>query len=227
MEASHAVARVNSIRPELCYFVQQNPDVIDEGVFHNDVISVGHKNVFLYHEKSFLDTDRVIDEIDQRLDHTLIGIKVTSKEVSVEQAVQTYLFNSQIISLSDREMALVAPQHCKEEPSVKAFIDKMLKSPDNPINKVFYFDLLQSMKNGGGPACLRLRVQLTKEELLNVNKECLLTDQKYNQLVQWVEKNYRDTLTTKDLFDPQFIGEVKRALEDLTVILKLPGIYNF
>lgn len=221
LEASRAIARVNQIKPELCYFAQQNPDVIDAGVFHNDVISVGHKNVLLYHEMAFLKSDKVISDLNEKLSGDLIAIKATLNDVSVEAAVKSYLFNSQLISTSESEMALIAPEHCRQEESVKAFIDKMIADNSNPVNDVHYFDLLQSMKNGGGPACLRLRVQMTEDEILAVNQACLITDSKYNELTAWVNKNYRDELSIKDLATYRFAQEVEAAMLELNSILDL------
>ncbi len=226
LEASQAIARVNNLRPDLCYFVQQNPEVIDAGVFHNDVISVGCKNVFLYHEKSFVNTEAVIETINKKLGHNLIPIKVTSEQVSVEQAVKTYLFNSQLVSINDSEMALVAPENCKLCDSTRDFIDSMIKDPTNPVSKVLYFDLLQSMKNGGGPACLRLRVQLTKDQLLKVNQGCLLSSSKYDELTAWVSKHYRDELTLNDLRDPSLLLESRKALDELSNILNVQNLYS-
>ena len=226
LEASSAVARVNQVKPGLCYFTQQNPNVIDAGVFHNDVISVGHGNVLLYHELSFLDTDRVIGDLHERSGGKLIPIKVTSEQVDLKTAVQTYLFNSQIVTLPEGHMALVAPKHCEEDQSVKAFIDQMVADESNPINEVMYFDLLQSMKNGGGPACLRLRVQLTDGEVAKVNPKCLLTDGIYKELCHWVERNYREELTLKDIVDSRFIEESTNALIELQDILGLGQLYK-
>jgi succinylarginine dihydrolase len=221
LEASQAVARVNQIKPELCYYAQQNPEVIDAGVFHNDVISVGHKNVLLYHEQAFINTEQVVSELNEKLSGKLVGVKVTTEEVSLSAAVKSYLFNSQIVSFSDGSMALIAPDQCQQEASVKAFIDRMIKDDSNPIYQVHYFDLLQSMKNGGGPACLRLRVQLTEEEIQSVNASCLINEDKYNELVSWVNKHYRDELSLKDLADYSFAQQVHEATQDLNEILNL------
>tara|TARA_B100001248_G_scaffold260334_1_gene248292 strand:+ start:19013 stop:20332 length:1320 start_codon:yes stop_codon:yes gene_type:complete len=219
LEASKAVARRNNIKEELCFFAQQNPAVIDAGVFHNDVISVGYKNVLLYHETAFLNTKATLDELQQRMQGDLIGIRVSLDDVSVEAAVQTYLFNSQIVEPEPGKMVLIAPEHCQQEASVKAFIDKMIADPNNPIEEAHYFDLLQSMKNGGGPACLRLRVALTDEEIAAVNPKCWINDNLYNDLCRWVNEYYRDELNLEDLRDPSFLLQAKEAIQSLHGIL--------
>jgi succinylarginine dihydrolase len=227
LEASTAVARVNQVDPGLCFFAQQNPDVIDAGVFHNDVIGVGHGNVLLYHELAFVDTDKVVSDLYQVSSGDLIAIKVLNSQVDLDTAVKTYLFNSQIVTMPEGHMALVAPKHCEDNSNVKAFIDKMVADEGNPVNEAIYFDLLQSMKNGGGPACLRLRVQMDRNSIKSINPGCLLTNNKYNELVSWVERNYRDELSLKDLAQPEIYPELKRAFLELSDIMNLDGLYDF
>ncbi len=48
-------------------------------------------------------------------------------------------------------------------------IRNKLVAEDNPISAMQVLDLRESMANGGGPACLRLRVVLTEEERRAVN----------------------------------------------------------
>ena len=98
---------------------------------------------------------------------------------------------------------------------------------DNPVNQVQFFDLKQSMQNGGGPACLRLRVALNQQELAAVNPEVILTDDKYHQLCAWANDNYRDRLTSDDFADPNLLLESRQALDELTQILKLGSVYPF
>ncbi|MBC85793.1 MAG: N-succinylarginine dihydrolase [Bdellovibrionaceae bacterium] len=226
LEASMAVARVNQTDPNICFYAQQNPDVIDSGVFHNDVISVGHKNVLLYHESAFLNTAKVVSDLYELSGGELIGIKVLNDQVDLQTAVKTYLFNSQLVTMPEGHMALVAPKHCEEEPSVKRFIDSMLADGRHPVDEVIYFDLLQSMKNGGGPACLRLRVQLEKEHVSGINPGCILTQNKYSELVNWVERNYKDQLTLADLNQYETYAGIKRAFVELSQIMNLSNLYD-
>ncbi|MCP5465013.1 MAG: N-succinylarginine dihydrolase [Deltaproteobacteria bacterium] len=230
-ESCQALARTHQLQENSTLLLQQSPKAIDAGVFHNDVISVGNQNVFLYHEEAFLNTDAAIELITKRY-HALSGtepifIKVSSNEVSLNDAVQTYLFNSQIVTLSDKSMALIAPKHCEENPAVKARIDQMLSAQNNPINKVHYFDLKQSMQNGGGPACLRWRIVLDDAALKDTHAGCVFSEKLYNELCAWVNKHYRDELTADDLADPQFLKETRNALDELTGIMGLGSLYGF
>ncbi|MEX1057767.1 MAG: N-succinylarginine dihydrolase, partial [Natronospirillum sp.] len=190
-DASAAVARLHCLKPERVVMAQQNPAVIDQGVFHNDVIAVGNRNVLLYHEQAFLHTEAVLQELDHKLMGTkLIPVCVRSDQVSVEDAVTSYLFNSQLISLSDTEMALIVPGECQDNGRVAAVLADIVANPDNPISQIHVMDLKQSMRNGGGPACLRLRVVMTEAEQAAV-KNCLINSTLLMDLRTWVNRHYR------------------------------------
>lgn len=226
-EASQAVARLHGLNDNNTVFVQQNPDVIDQGVFHNDVISVGNQNVMFYHEQAFLNTDEFIAETTRKFGESpLHFIKVPTNKVSIQDAVNSYLFNTQIVTLPDNTMAIIAPMHCHDTPSVKAYLDELV-TQDTPIKAVKYFDVNESMKNGGGPACLRLRVALTEQEMNAVNPSCVMNDELFATLNSWVDKHYRETLTAKELADPQLLIESRTALDELTQILNLGSVYRF
>lgn len=227
-EASQAVARLHGLRAENTVYAQQNPAVIDDGVFHNDVIAVGNGNTLLYHEDAFLDTERVFAELQSKFgDEKLHFIKVANSEVTLNEAVQTYLFNSQLLTLHDGSMALIAPKECEENQAVSSRVKAMCEDSSNPVNTAHFLDVRESMRNGGGPACLRLRVALTDAELAAMHQGVLLTDALYGQLTAWVEKHYRDSLAPADLADPHLAEESYRALDELTQILGLGAIYPF
>lgn len=227
LEASKAVARLHGLSESQTVYVQQNPDVIDQGVFHNDVIAVGNQNVLFYHQQAFLNTDSFLGELRAKFgEQPLHAIEVKTEQVSVEDCVKTYLFNTQIITLPSGEMAIIAPMHCYENASVKAYLDELV-TLNTPIKEVKYFDVNESMKNGGGPACLRLRVAMKEQELAAVNSDCIISDSKFNQLNAWVDTHYRDQLTLNDLRDPALIMESRTALDELTQILGLGSVYRF
>ncbi|MBU2712181.1 N-succinylarginine dihydrolase [Zooshikella harenae] len=226
-EASTAIARLHGLTLEQTLFIQQNPDVIDQGVFHNDVIAVGNRNVLLFHEQAFLDKKELLNKLYHFFhDKPFYPIEVSSNFVSVKDAINTYLFNSQLLSLTNEEMAIVVPEECLHNNAVKHYLSELI-SADNPINKVLNFNLKQSMQNGGGPACLRLRVILTPEELGAVNPHCILNEFLYSKLTNWVNKHYRNQLTIQDLSDPSLLHETQLALDELTQILQLGSIYPF
>lgn len=227
LEASQAVARLHRLDEETALFVQQNPHVIDQGVFHNDVISVGNQNVLLFHEQAFVDAQRMCHDIQDRLPDTKLHlIEVSEQQVSLTNAIHSYLFNTQIVTLPDGTMTIIAPTDCQENPQVKQFLDELLER-NTPIQQVNYFDLKQSMRNGGGPACLRLRVAMNEQEVAAINPHTILTETLFNTLNAWIDKHYRDRLSFEDLSDPYLLTESYTALDELTQILKLGSIYPF
>ncbi len=229
LEASQAVARLHGLSDDGVVYAQQNPAVIDQGVFHNDVISVGNGEVLFYHEDAFLQTDTVLGQLRAKLASkggNFQAICVPRAAVTVEDAVRSYLFNSQLLSREDGSMLLVVPEECRNNERVWAYLGQ-LTSQGGPVKEVKVFDLKQSMQNGGGPACLRLRVALKETELAAVNQGVIMTAPLYDTLVQWVDKHYRDRLGEADLADPQLLLECRTALDELTQILKLGSVYPF
>ena len=231
-EASQAVARLHGLDSEHVVFAQQNPKVIDVGVFHNDVIAVGTTSLLFYHQHAFLNSEKVIDEIKSKyLGDSFYALEVNNDEVSVEDAIQTYLFNTQLLDCSshetdsDKEFLLIAPTECEENTRVKHYLDSVIASAA-PIKEVKYFDLRESMKNGGGPACLRLRVVLSQDQINSITPRVMLDDSLYEDLVAWVNKYYRDRLSFQDLRDPLLLDELKAAASALEPILGLEGIYQ-
>ena len=224
--ASESVARKHQLQPSRTFFWQQNPQAIDAGVFHNDVISVGHQNVLLCHEMSFVDQPKKLSQLriafESAFDQPLHVVEFSADEFPLRDAVASYLFNSQIVSRPDGGMTLICPIECQENSSTHKCILRLVDAP-NPIDQVKFLDLRQSMNNGGGPACLRLRVAMTDSELAKIHQGVIFTDSLYEQLTQWVQAHYRDELHPDDLRDPGLVDEVKEAFTDLSTILKLPA----
>lgn len=227
LEASQAIARLHGLTEAHTVFAQQNPAAIDAGVFHNDVIAVGNGNVLLYHDQAFLDETQVLTDIRGKLKGTeLQPVRVSSDEVPIADAVSSYLFNSQLLTQKDGSMLLAVPGECREIESVSRYLDNLV-AQGGPIGAVEVFDVKQSMRNGGGPACLRLRVVLTDDEIKAMHQGVLLDDALYERLVIWVEAHYRNEITQADLADPMLLDESRHALDELTGILGLGSIYDF
>ena len=227
LEASQAVVRLHGLNDNNVVYVQQNPDLIDQGVFHNDVIAVGNQNVLFYHEQAFYQSSQAIAEIKQKfVGDDLHFICVKTDEVSVQDAINSYLFNTQIITLANGDMAIIAPTNCRENPAVSAYLTNLV-TQNTPIKHVYYHDVKESMRNGGGPACLRLRVAMTDKEYAAVNQSTIINDMQFERLNTWVDKHYRDTLHVNDLNDPQLLIESRTALDELTQLLSLGSVYPF
>lgn len=229
-EASSAIARHHGLSENGVVYAQQNPDLIDAGVFHNDVISVGNANVLFHYEDAFVNTPAVIDDIRRKMDGIadFTSIEVPQSAVPLSDVIKSYLFNSQLLRLPENgQMMLILPTEAEETISVRDYLYDLIGKGNIPIRQIKFFDLRQSMRNGGGPACLRLRVALTEDELAATNRQSLIDDQRFAELTGWVEKHYRDRLSADDFHDPNLLNEVRTALDELTQLLDLGPIYDF
>jgi succinylarginine dihydrolase len=216
-EASEAVARRHGVRRAL--FAAQSPRAIDAGVFHHDVIGVGHERTLLVHEAAFRDRAGTLARLREAAPDLEV-LEVREAAVSLEDAVRSYLFNSQLVRPpGDARPTLVAPRECAEIAPVRRWLESA------PFEAVRFFDLRQSMHNGGGPACLRLRVLLTAPERAAVRPGAWLTAARQADLEAWVRRHYRDRLDPADLADPRLLRETREALDALTGILGLGGAF--
>ena len=229
LEASQAIARLHGLDAARTVFSSQNPDVIDQGVFHNDVIAVGNRELLLYHEDAFVDASAVRTFVCTHLsgERRPAFVEIARADVSVADAVSSYLFNSQLVCPPSGGMHLVVAQECQENAAVWRAIQRIVADPANPLTDVQVFDLRQSMNNGGGPACLRLRVVLGEAERAAVNPRCWIGDERHAELDAWVRTHYRDRVVLDDLADPVLLDESRTALDRLTQLLGLGSVYDF
>ena len=224
-EACQAIARRHGLDASATIHVQQNPHAIDAGVFHNDVISVGNLNVLLTHQLAFVDQTESLANLcrtfESHFECPLKVVEFSEKEISLTDVVNSYLFNSQLLTRPDGGMTLVCPGDCQEIQTAYACTQRLI-SAENPVDQVEFFDLRQSMNNGGGPACLRLRVVLTDSQAAAMHPGVVLTEQLYGSLATWIEKHYRDELKPDDLRDPHLMQETRDATAELCNILGFP-----
>ncbi len=225
--AGIAVRHRHLIREDQAIGIQRAGESIDAGAFHADLVTMGNLDVLIYHPQAF---DRQSIAVMRKTCQRLIGapprfVEIIEENLSLKDAVQTYLFNSQLVTLPGGDMALIAPEECRSHPAAKAQID--LLQQQQLFNRVEFVDVRQSMLNGGGPACLRLRVVLTKKELAAMHQGVRLTPLLYKQLTHWVQKHYRESLAPADLADPALLRESRKALDELSALLQLGSIYDF
>ena len=225
-EASGAIARLHRLDRPRCFFAQQHPGGIDAGAFHTDVLAVAQGRLLLLHELAFADEAALVDGLRRVLGDEVFVVRAAEGELPVDRAVAAYPFNSQVVSLPGEAMAIVAPADAREDARSRAFLERVVSS-GGPVGAVHYVDVRQSMRNGGGPACLRLCVPLTDEEAGALTGNVLLDDALYEALCAWVDRHYRDRLLPADLADPRLAGETMRALDELTGLLKLGSLYDF
>ncbi len=226
LEASQAVARLHHLDAERTVFAQQSPEGIDAGAFHTDVLAVGTGCFFMLHERAFNDLRGVLVRLRELLGDRFCSELATEDELPTKDAVGAYPFNSQLVEREDGTIEILAPKDSEENPRAKDFLERVVAGR-NPVTAVRYLDVRQSMHNGGGPACLRLRVALTDEERSALGARVLFSEALAAELEAWVHKHYRDRLIPNDLSDPALARECMTALDELTRILGLGSVYDF
>lgn len=218
-QASRIVARSHGLDPARAVFIEQNPEAIAAGAFHNDVVSVANERVLFTHERAFADQAGAYDAIRAAFP-ALQVVEVPEASVSLEEAIRTYLFNAQLISLPESGMALVVPSECRESESVWSWVETMLGS-NGPIRQVLPVDVRQSMANGGGPACLRLRVVADPDA---VDPRFMVDEAKAGRIEQVVAEHWPEQIDPADIGSDSLARSVidaRRALLDALELSEL------
>ena len=226
-EASEAIMRRHAASGAV--LARQGKAAIAGGTFHNDVVCVGALDTLFFHELAFEDTDATKAAIRAAADgFEPQFVEVSAADLPLADAISSYLFNSMLIRIPGQDrLTLICPTETRDNPRSHA-VAQSLAASNGPIGHVEYVDVRQSMRNGGGPACLRLRVVLTEAELAATNPAMRLTDALHARLSDWGRRWYRDSLTARDLADPALLDETRGALDELTQILNLgAGFYPF
>lgn len=221
--SAESIARAHGLKPDRAVIVRQSPEAINAGAFHNDVVCVGATDTLFFHEAAFEDTEATLAELRSAATglFDLKPVMVPDSEVSLEDAIRSYLFNSQLLVMpGESRLVLVAPTEVQETDSTRAYCERLVAG-NGPIGRVQYVDVRQSMRNGGGPACLRLRVVMTDAELAACHQGVLLTEERIDALQAVVRTAYRDRLAPEDLADSSFADECRIAREALLDVLEL------
>ena len=205
-QASRVVARLHGLDPARCLFIEQNPEAIAAGAFHNDVVAVANERVLLTHEQAFADPDGTYAAIRAALPEAEIVV-VPAAAVSLADAIKSYLFNAQLLTLPAGEMGLVIPLEAWEHPRVRPWLDGMLAS-NGPIRRVLPVDVRQSMANGGGPACLRLRVVA---DPATVDPRFLLDEAKAARIESIIAAVWPEAIHPSELGNPDLAARVIAA----------------
>jgi succinylarginine dihydrolase len=226
LEASRALARLHQLAPERTVFARQSAAAIDAGAFHNDVVAVAHENVLFHHEHAFADKAALYAEVREKAQGLFepVFFEVPAAHVSLDDAVSSYLFNSQLVRLpGDLGLTLIAPTEVRENNRTSAYVTEKTSRAGAVIGRVEYVEVRESMRNGGGPACLRLRIVMTGEERQAAAPGFFLDAALAAKIEAWIVKHYREELAPADLGDPALVRETQTALDDLTRILPLGG----
>jgi succinylarginine dihydrolase len=208
VEASKAVAKVHGVSRAL--FVQQSEEAIAAGAFHNDVVAVANERVLFAHELAFADRDGFYRDLRALLPQVEI-VEVPASAVSLADAIQSYLFNAQLVTLPDGTMALILPTEAQDNPRVWGWLQEMVAG-NGPIRRLIPVDVRQSMANGGGPACLRLRVVC---DPATVDPRFLVGNEALDRIAEIVSTHWPETIAPGELADPELwhrIGAARAAL---------------
>jgi succinylarginine dihydrolase len=215
-EASAAIARLHRLDPERAVFAEQSEDAIGAGAFHNDVVAVANERVLFAHEQAFADKTSLIAACE-RLVPGFDYVEVPSAEVPLADAVRSYLFNAQLVTLPTGENCLIVPTEARETPSVWGWIERHVAG-NGPIRRVEVVDVRQSMANGGGPACLRLRVVA---DPATVDPRFLVDEAKLDRVADVIRRHWPEQIHHDDLQSPALVGEIERARAALLEALDL------
>ena len=209
-EACKAIARRHRLDPERTLFVAQSEEAIAAGAFHNDVVAVANERVLFAHEQAFAEREQFLNALEQRFPQ-LDLVEVPADEVSLEDAIRTYLFNAQLVTPPDGRTTLVVPEEVRDTPSVWAWLQRHLAG-NGAIRDVRVVDVRQSMANGGGPACLRLRVVCDPQA---VDPRFLVDEAKLDRLGAVVSRTWPEEIAVEALGDPALIRDVELARQAL------------
>lgn len=215
-QASRAVARLHGLDPAHTLFVEQNPEAIAAGAFHNDVVSVANQHVLFTHEQAFADQAGTYEAIGAAFPDLEV-VEVPKDEVSLEEAIRTYLFNAQLLTLPDGGIALVVPSECSESETVSGWLEKMVEG-NGPITRIIPVDVRQSMANGGGPACLRLRVVANPQ---HVDRRFLLDERKLESIGNVIADHWPEAIEPARIGDPDLERQIVAARQALIAALEL------
>ncbi|MCG2840717.1 N-succinylarginine dihydrolase [Sandaracinobacter sp. RS1-74] len=205
--ASQAVARAHGVKKAL--FVEQADAAIQAGAFHNDVVAVSNGTLLFAHEEAFADRGATLAALEARVPGFQL-VEASSADVPLADAISAYLFNAALLTVEDG-IALILPKEAEETETVWRWLQRVRQDGSNPINHLHVMDLRESMKNGGGPACLRLRVPLSEEALAAVDPRFLLDERRLDRLERLVEAHWPQAIAPADLSDPELQAQCAAA----------------
>jgi succinylarginine dihydrolase len=217
--ASKIIMEAHGLVEEDCLFWQQHPDAIDAGVFHNDVIALSHRNLLICHEQAFCHQQDVLADLRERAPWVEIKI-ITNTELSLESVIKSYLFNAQLFTADDGSTTIVFPDDCRNIPEAKRCCEAIL-AECAMVGAIAFLDLRQSMRNGGGPACLRLRVPLSEAQIAAMHQPVRYTVKLHQRLRHIIEQHYPEQLSVDDLTRPELVASSHATYRRIMDVLQL------
>jgi succinylarginine dihydrolase len=216
VEASRAIARLHKLDPERTIFAQQSEEAIAAGAFHNDVVAVANEQVLFAHEQAFANKSALVAQLDSQIEG-FEYVEVPAAEVPLADAIKSYLFNAQLVTPPDGEMTLIVPEEARATPSVWAWVERHVAG-NGPIRRVKVVDVRESMANGGGPACLRLRVVADPHA---IDPRFLVDDAKLDGIADVVRHSWPEEIAPGELQYPALVSDIERARAALLERLEL------
>lgn len=218
-EASKAIARLHRLDPERVIFAEQSEAAIAAGAFHNDVVAVANEHVLFAHEQAFSDKAALITALDAKVSG-FEYVEVPAAEVPLADAIKSYLFNAQLATLPGGEQTLIAPSEARETPSVSSWIERHVAG-NGPIRRVEVVDVRQSMANGGGPACLRLRVVA---DPATIDPRFIVDEAQLDTLAMLISEFWPVEIHSDALQRPSLVVDIERARHALLERLDLAAL---
>lgn len=213
-EASEAVARRHGLDSARILFVQQSEEAIAAGAFHNDVVAVANAHVLFAHEHAFADKDAFYTDL-RRLMPSVEIVEVPAAQVSLADAISSYLFNAQLVTLPGGETGLILPTEARDTPSVWTWLQAHVAG-NGPIRHLEVVDVRQSMANGGGPACLRLRVVA---DPATVDPRFLVDPGKLDGIAAVIADHWPETIAQDEIGNPALLERIAAARAALLAYL--------
>jgi succinylarginine dihydrolase len=222
-EASAAIARLHRLDPQRTVFGQESRRAMAAGAFHADLVMLACGEILFLHEDSLADRETVEAELTRKYREAtgrqLHPLVVPRSTLTLEQAIDSYVFNSQVVEASSGRRLLLAPTQTETMPAARQALRTLVEHPASAIDGLHFVELTESMNNGGGPACLRLRLALTPAEVASLPPRMRIDSERCRELEAWVERSYRSELSIEDLGSAALVDECKRAQIGVAKIL--------
>lgn len=182
-----------------------------------DAVAVSNENVLFVHSHAFEEREWIYDTIRKSVPSVQI-IEAPVDRVSLADAVSSYLFNSQLVTLPDGQTALIAPSECRENAAVWAWLNDSIVG-QTAITRIEVIDVRESMRNGGGPACLRLRVAMSDAAVVAVDQRFLVNESTCDRLERIIEGHWPEQIAASDLSNAELWATCRAARQTLLATL--------
>ena len=201
---------------------RQDPVAIAAGAFHNDVVAVSHHHHLFCHEQAFLDQANVLAQLQDKMsDQPLQILQVKAADIPLDVAISTYLFNSQIVTAGDGSTCMILPAECEDNVQVKQYVAERIVG-SGFVQKALYVDVRQSMRNGGGPACLRLRVVLSSDQAARLENRVIINRETIEKLRQLIQAEYPVHMDVTFLRDAETVTHLNHVVGRVYRMLGIP-----